>query len=265
METGGAVGHMRNVVWSTLLAVVATGALCPVVGQSTSYDRLEAARVQLRATKLDSAVELLRAALDTAGHPTRDDQVQAWVLLGVISFYKGDDSGTSADFRHALALDPLLKGDGLTRYDSALVVLFNAQRGTAVVDTGPPATRTDAVVDCTKTCPSDVVLPRLNDVSLFGLGPDRFEAEHDRYGAITFQFIVDTAGFVAPASLRMVASTLQIKSLERALLVGLERARFLPGRAKGQRVPVLVEGKLMFRNGYIDADIPISPRRRAPS
>jgi hypothetical protein len=172
-----------------------------VAGQSTSYDRLDAARVQMRAMKLDSAVVLLRAALDTAGHPTRDDQVQVWLLLGVISFYKGDDSGTTGDFRHALALDPLLKGDGLARYDSALVVLFNAQRSTAVVDSGPPQTRTDAVVDCTQTCPSDVVLPRLDEVRALGAwGSDEFAAEHDRYGTMTVQFIVDTAGHVAPGS-----------------------------------------------------------------
>src|SRR5574342_561312 len=65
--------------------------------------------------QLDSAAVLLREALDTSGHPMRSDQVEAWLLLGVISFYKGDDSGTAGDFRHAIALDPLLKSDGLAR------------------------------------------------------------------------------------------------------------------------------------------------------
>ncbi|HEV2749040.1 MAG TPA: hypothetical protein VGV12_00795 [Gemmatimonadales bacterium] len=204
--------------------------------------------------KLDSAAMHLRSSLDPAGHPTRDDQVQAWLLLGVISFYKGDDSGTSADFRHALALDPLLKADGLARYDSALVVLFNAQRKNVVADPGPPAEGANTLVDCTKTCPSDVVLPRLDDVSLFGIRPDGFEAEHDRWGLIRMQFIVDTAGYVAPGSLRLIESALQMRMFERALLDGLQRARFIPGRLKGQRIPVLVEGKLVFHSGYLNGD-----------
>jgi len=256
---------MRNVVWSTLLTLAAAGALRLVAGQSPSYDRLDAARVQLRAMKLDSAAVLLRGALDTASRPTRDDQVQAWLLLGVIAFYKADDSGTSADFRHALALDPLVRADGLARYDSALVVLLNAQRSTAVVDTGPPATRTDEVVDCTRTCPRDVALPRLDELrALDAYGSDRFAAEHDRYGTMTVELIVDTTGHVAPGSLRMVSSNLQIKRLEQTLLVGLEQARFIPGRAARGRVSVLVLGKLGFRSGYFEVQLPIAPRRRAP-
>lgn len=256
---------MSRLVWSSLLSVALGGGLCSVVAQTPSYDHLEAARVQMRRMQLDSAALHLRLSLDTAGHPTRDDQVQAWLLLGIISFYKGDDSGTSTAFRHALAVDPLLKGDGLARYDSALVVVFNAQRKSAVTDPGPPAEGANTLVDCTRTCPSDVVLPRLHDMSLFGIRPDRFEAEHDLWGFIRMQFIVDTAGYVAPASLRLIESTLQMKSFERALLEGLQRARFIPGTSKGRRIPVLVEGKLQFRSDRLYGDIPVSPRRRAPS
>ena len=79
------------------------------------------------------------------------------------------------------------------------------------------------------------------------------------------QFIVDTAGHVAPGSLRLIESTLQMKMFERTLVDGLQRARFIPGRLKGQRILVLVEGKLVFRSGYLSRDIPFSPRRRAPS
>ena len=123
----------------------------------------------------------------------------------------------------------------------------------------------NTLVDCTKTCPSDVVVPRLDDVSLFGIRPDRIEAEHDRWGLIRMQFIIDTAGHVAPGSLRLLESTLQMKTFERALLDGVERARFIPGRLRGQRIPVLVEGKLVFHSGYLEGDIPVSPRRRRPS
>ncbi|HXI95916.1 MAG TPA: hypothetical protein VNG04_07305, partial [Candidatus Acidoferrum sp.] len=60
-------------------------------------------------------------------------------------------------------------------------------------------------------------------------------------------------------------STLQMKTFERDLLLGLERARFLPGQEKGQRVPILVECKLQFRSGNLHAEVPVSPRRRPPS
>ncbi len=185
------------------------------------------------------------------------------MLLGVIHFFKGDDSGATADFRHALVIDPLLKADGLAAYDPALVELFNAQRSVTVAGSGPPGERVNAIVDCTRTCPDDVVLPiMLGFDDLEGLAPDRFAAEHNRYGAMAVQFIVDTAGRVAPASVRLVSSNLQIRELERALLVALARATFTPAHvAGGDRVPVLVQGKLAFRSGHFEAEVPVSPRR----
>jgi len=257
-------GNVRA-AWLLLSTFAATGLLGPVAGQKAAYTHLIAARAQLRASRLDSAALLLRQTLDTASHPTREDQVEAWILLGVIHFFKGDDSGTTADFRHALALDPLLKADGLANYDSALVDLFNAQRSAAVAEGGPPESPVNTVVDCTRTCPKDVVLPQLIGVeALEGLGPDGFAIEHHRYGTMIVQFIVDTAGRVAPASMRLISSNLSMKELERALFMGLQKASFTPGRANGQPVPVLVQGKLGFRMDRFEANVPIVPKRRRP-
>jgi hypothetical protein len=72
---------MRRLVCSALLSLAATVAPCPVAGQSTSAERLATARAQLRAMKLDSAALLLREAVDTIGRPSRDEQVEAWLLL----------------------------------------------------------------------------------------------------------------------------------------------------------------------------------------
>lgn len=256
---------MRRNVWLVLLGLAASGVLRAVAGQNASYERLVAARVQLRAMQLDSAAVLLREALDTSGHPVRSDQVEAWLLLGVISFYKGDDSGTAGDFRHAIALDPLLKSDGLARYDSALVGLFDAQRSVAVAGRGPTASLTGDVVDCTRTCPDDVILPRFNSMeALEGLVPDRFTMEHGRWGMMTVRFIVDSGGRVAMGSMQLVTSSMQIKPLEQALLGGLARATFTPPSAGGRRISVMVEGRMGFRTGSFEADVPIVPRRRRP-
>ncbi len=119
---------MRRLLCSALLSLAATVAPGPVASQSTSAERLATARAQVRAMQLDSAALLLRETVGTIGRPSREERVEAWLLLGVVQFYKGDDSGTAADFRHALALEPRLEASGLARYDSALVILFEAQR-----------------------------------------------------------------------------------------------------------------------------------------
>ena len=255
---------MGGKLCAALLTLAASGAVQPVAGQNAANDRLAAARVQLHAMRFDSAAILLRGALDGSDHALPEDQAEALLLLGVIAFYKGSDSGAAGAFRHALALDPLLTSNGLARYDSALVVLFEAQRGAGERATGPTGTRTRQVVDCTRTCPEGVVMPHLIDVeALTALGLERFDVEHHRYGAMTVELMVDPAGHVALGSVRLVASNLQMKPLEVALLVGLERALFTPPRGpKGEQVSVLVRGKIGFRNERFEVEVPVVPQRR---
>jgi hypothetical protein len=254
---------MRGKLCAALLTLAASGTVQPVAGQNAS-DRLAAARVQLHAMRFDSAVMLLRGVLDGSDHALPEDQAEALMLLGVIAFYQGNDSGAAGAFRHAIALDPLLTSKGLAPYDSALVVLFEAQRGVAVQATSPPGTRTREVVDCTRTCPEGVVMPYLIDVdALTALGLERFDVEHHRYGAMTVELMVDPAGHVALGSVRLVASNLQMKPLEVALLVALERALFtLPRGPQGEQVSVLVRGRIGFRNERFEVEVPVVPRRR---
>src|SRR6266699_2943570 len=73
----------------------------PLAGQSAADDRLAAARAAMRAMNFDSAASLLRQTLDSTGRPSHDERLEAWLLLGVVQFYQGDDSGTAADFRQA--------------------------------------------------------------------------------------------------------------------------------------------------------------------
>ncbi len=108
-------------------------------------------------------------------------------------------------------------------------------------------------------------MPRFTGMeALEGLVPDRFSMEHGRWGMMTVRFIVDTGGRVATGSMQLLRSTMQIKALEQALLGGLARATFTPPSAKGQRISVLVEGKMGFRTGSFEAEMPVVPRRRHP-
>ena len=120
------------------------------------------------------------------------------------------------------------------------------------------------VVDCTRTCPEGLVLPSLMGLeALEGLIPDRFELQHHRYGMMTFDLMVDAAGNVVPESVHLVASNLEMKPLEQALLRGMERALFTPARGpNGARVSVIVRGKLGFRNDRFEEEVPVVPRRR---
>src|ERR1051325_1083730 len=201
-----AESQARRAACLALCGLAVSGLPCRATAQDSAHAHIATGRAHLRAARLDSAALLLREALDTTGHASRVDQVEAWMLLGVTSFFRADDSGTRDDFRRALALDPQLKADGLVGYDSALVDLFNSQRSVAAA--GEASRRPDyTLVDCTRTCPENVVLPRLIAVeALEGLPPDRFAVEHHRYGAMIVQFIVDTAGRVAPASVRLVSN-----------------------------------------------------------
>lgn len=254
---------MRRTAGIALLTLAASGAWGALAGQDPATDRLRAAQVQLNAMRFDSAAVLLREMLSQGTRFTPEEQAGGLMLLGVIAFYQGSDSAAAGAFRHALALDPLLKSDGLARYDSALVELFEAQRTGATRESGPPGA-TREVVDCTRTCPEGVIVPQLIDVERYvALGLDAFQYEHHRYGMMTVQLMVDPAGHVSLGSVRLVASNLQMKPAESALLLGLEHALFTrPRGANGEPVSVLIEGKIGFRGEHFVADVPVVPRRR---
>jgi len=220
----------------------------PLVGQSAADDRLAAARAAMRAMNFDSAASLLRQTLDSTGRPSHDERLEAWLLLGVVQFYQGDDSGTAADFRQALELEPRLQAQGLAKYDSALVVLFEAQRVVAA-PSATPRQAEEVVLDCTASCPRNVVRPRLLELpSGAGLPLDGFDIRYNLESRLTVRFIVDTTGFVLPGSVRVVSSTMQLKNVERDFVTSLQQARFVPARTAGARpARVLMQLKVEFK------------------
>ena len=100
--------------WSGL---VLAGALAlawrPVVAQVGESALVAQARTQVRLGNLDSADALLGRVI--AAPLARDTvlRAEAFVLLAMVRYYQGNDSATTAAFRKALALRPMLQVSGL--------------------------------------------------------------------------------------------------------------------------------------------------------
>ena len=233
---------MRRLLCSALLSLAATVAPGPVASQRTSAERLATARAQVRAMQLDSAALLLRETVGTIGRPSREERVEAWLLLGVVQFYKGDDSGTAADFRHALALEPRLEASGLARYDSALVILFEAQRRPVPArrDSESPALAVSELTSCVPSCPKNVTPPRLQYLPDFAWTPSGFDQVPAGRGELVLRYVVTARGRVAPGSIVIVSSNVPL-SFQSAVLSALAHATFIPGRDGDRPVAVMVE------------------------
>src|SRR2546428_281478 len=104
-----------------------------MAGQARAADLVTAARAQLGAGNVDSALVLIGLALDSSTVATGRDHVNALVWRGVLQFFKGRDSLAHESFRDALTLDPRLEVAGLVQVDSLLA----AQPG-AAGDPGRP-------------------------------------------------------------------------------------------------------------------------------
>src|SRR5882762_10049313 len=91
-----------------------------MAASQTAADRIAAARAEIRSRNLDSARALLRQLVDSPSAADRSDRAVAFLWLGIISYYEGDDSATARSFRASLALNALLSGDDLVRVDSSL-------------------------------------------------------------------------------------------------------------------------------------------------
>src|SRR6266576_3372953 len=117
----------RRPLFTTVASVAALLTPARDAAQTGTTDRLAVARTALHAMKLDSAALLTRRVLDSATSASRQERIQAWLLLGVVEFYQGRDSASASDFREALAIEPGLEPQGLASYDSSLVDRFDAR------------------------------------------------------------------------------------------------------------------------------------------
>jgi hypothetical protein len=215
----------------------------PAAAQQDSADILVQARARIRERNLDSAVVLLRAVTDSTTWSDSARRIEAFLLAGIVHYYRGDDSSSTVAFREALELRPDLVVTQLGGLDSALAALFERTRA---VLRGPPL---DTIYSCSPRCRGLDVEPVLLNpggpgsvvVSMALPGPP--VATRLNAGSALLRAVIDTAGLVEPGSEMVVYSTLPDAVLQ-ALLQSLRAARYRPGRAHGHAVRVLIERRV---------------------
>ena len=253
---------------TVMLLVTVVGGLA-WVASAHAQEPIESARAQLRAGHTDSALALLRVITDSGANAPVPERVEAWILTGVAQFYGGQDSAAAAAFRHAYALDPDVRAQGLSAMDSSLGALFEAQRPiTTPPGTAATAAGVDSIYDCERRCavgvskPVLTYFPQINpgDVPASesqiypgsgGLGPSGV------HGTIVFRFVVTEAGSVDRGTLRVTNS--DARRWEQSFADGLLQARFSPARLGGApvkarvtlRVRIESEGMEAFRYQFV--------------
>ncbi len=227
-----------------LAVCLACTAPMPAAGQSpTVPDLIAAARSLVTAQQLDSAVVLLRRAIDSGSGGTIVQRAQALVLLGIVRYYEGQDSLTAAAFRAAIVLDTTLRVGGLSEIDPSLARVFEAERAMVVAET---ATRSAAqsVHYCVPHCLEGVVGPRLRDIPHFVVldsGPDFINT----HAVVVVRMVVSEGGFPEPETIRIASSTM--RSVDAEVLDAVRAAHFQPAKANGVPVRALVELSFDFR------------------
>ncbi len=234
---------MRAFVVAATLACLSTPAALPA--QSRPADLIAAARVQLQARHLDSAAILLRQAVDTGSGGTLGEHVEAWVLLGVVHFYSGDDSAARNDFRQALSLDRRIEPTGLLRSDSELAQLFAAERAKLpAAGTAAEAMADQGVHECVPRCAAGEVKPRLLSIpSLIALDQLPMGALR-MHGLVLVRLIVSAAGTPEPESIHVVSGSLVAVDAE--VVRAVQAAMFRPALANGRPIRASVELRYEF-------------------
>jgi TonB family protein len=234
-----------------------------MAASQTAADRIAAARAEIRSRNLDSARALLRQVVDSPSAADRSDRAVAFLWLGIISFYEGDDSATARSFRASLALNALLSGDDLVRVDSTLASVWkreqaDAWRRTSVdqpgAEPGQVAVRSmgrGAVHDCVRACKAGEQPPRLIELPQMRIDADRGQlGPSGVHGRVVVRAVIDEGGRLEPASISLVTSS--SSAFERAVREVLPQLRFRPAQAGSQPVPALIELRFDIRPEGLD-------------
>lgn len=216
--------------------------VAPAPAPDSSAQLIAVALSQIKAQKLDSAAGLLQRVAEAAARPV-PVRVQAWVLLGVVEFYRSGDSAAAAALREALALDPDLHVPALETQYPDVAQLLAGERA-ALANRAPRAVA-PSVHDCLAKCPEGVRPP------YFESFPSLQIMEGSIGGAVSlrrmrsflsFTGVIDENGVLEQESLRVSGGT--ARGTESDLRRGLTQAKFAPGRFKG--VPARTRVTLRF-------------------
>jgi TonB family protein len=227
-----------------LAVCLACTAAWPAAGQDqTVPDLIAAARALASSQQLDSAVVLLRRAIDPGTGGTIGQRAQALVLLGIVRYYEGQDSLTASAFRAAITLDTTLRVGGLSEIDPSLGRVFEAERAMVVAETAARFAA-QSVNFCVPHCLNGVVAPTLRDIPHFVVldsGPDFINT----HAVVVVRMVVSADGAPEPETIRVASSTM--RSVDNQVLDVVRAAHFQPARAHGVPVRALVELSFDFR------------------
>ncbi len=225
---------MKRTIMLGALAALATAS---ARAQDSSTVLLGAARAHLTARRMDSAAVLYRRVAEAPGWRA-NDRVQAWVMLGVVDYYRLGDSATADAFRHALELDPSFQVQSLASFEPAIADILTKERAALT-----PAAQEAQVFDCLNKCPSGVMPPQFEFFPRIEVG-DASVGVSDRRSRSFLQFeaVVSPDGVLEPESVVVSGGT--ARGAEGEIRRALLQARFHPGR--GAAGPVRARVRLRF-------------------
>lgn len=235
--------------------VVMVGALAalvaaPAAAQDSSVALLAAARAHLAARNLDSAAAIFRRVAE-APQPSAADRIQAWVMLGIVDFYRTGDSAAADAFRHALALDPGFEVAALAQFDPEIATVLARERAALPpradsASARPAAAAAPAVYECLGKCPEGVFPPRFTFFPQieFPMNASVNVRDTRMRTFLLFEAVISAEGIVEPETLIMTGGT--ARGTETELRRGLAQARFSPSRAGGQPVRARIRMRFDF-------------------
>jgi len=226
--------------------VVMVGALAalvaaPASAQDSSVTLLAVARAHLAAHRLDSAAALFRRVAE-AQEQSVPGRIQAWVMLGVVDFYRMGDSATADAFRHALELDPGFEVAALAQFDPEIAKILTAERAALPLRNGPAAPQ---VYECLGKCPEGVWPPRFTFFPPIEFADASVGVQNNRMRTyLLFEAVISAEGVIEPESVIMSGGT--ARGTESELRRGLMQARFSPARAGGAPVRARIRMRFDF-------------------
>jgi hypothetical protein len=228
----------------------------PTPAPDSSAQLMAVALSHIKSQNLDSAAGLLQRVATAASRPV-PVRVQAWVLLGVVEFYRSGDSAAAVALREALALDPNLQVPALETAYPDVAQLLAAERAalanrapsvapSVFSDSGDGASR---VYDCLAKCPEGVrppyfeSFPRLEIMESSISGAASIRGRMRTF--LSFTGVIDEHGILEQESLRLSGGT--ARGTESDLRRGLTQARFRPGRLNNAPVRTRVTLRFDFQ------------------
>ena len=229
---------MRTLAFALTLGVAASAA-----AQSRARDLIAAAREQLHAHNADSALVLLRLAVDSGARPSTADRENAFILAGILHYSRGAESRTRQSFREALALDLGLQVPGLAQLDPRLEQILNQERAALAEGPAPAGVSPGAPVVASD---SGLMEPPRRVSGPEVAYPGALLARRVE-GRVVVTGVVDTSGEIEPASIQMLQSP--DSAFDEPVRQMMLASRFAPATVNGHPVRAPVRMQLDLRVG----------------